>query len=62
MGSEMVVLTGDASLGRLGITLKAMMKTLQKEGQGFLIEFNHLGAMKWTRYRGWKEYLGFWQQ
>lgn len=45
MGSETVVLTGDASFGRSGITLKAMMKILRKEGQGFLIEFNHLGAI-----------------
>lgn len=44
MGSETVVLTGDASLGRTGISLKAMMKALRKEGQGFLVEFNYLGA------------------
>lgn len=45
MGSENVVIQGDASLGRTGITLKAMLKTLRKEGQGFLVEFNHLGAV-----------------
>lgn len=44
MGDEMVTLTGDASLGRTGISLKAMIKTLRKEGQGFLVELNHLGV------------------
>lgn len=45
MGSEMVVLNEDASLGRSGIGLKAMMRTLRKERQGFLVEFNYLGAL-----------------
>lgn len=45
MGNETVVLTGDASLGRTGITLKAMMKTLSREGQGYLAEFNYLRAI-----------------
>lgn len=46
MGKEMVTLKGDASLGRTGITLKAMIKTLKKEGQGFLVEFNFVGKVK----------------
>ena len=45
LGNDMVTLTGDASLGRTGITLKAMMKTLRNEGKGFLVEFNYLGAV-----------------
>lgn len=44
MGKETVVLQGDASLGRSGITLKAMMRTLRKEGQGYLVELNYLGG------------------
>lgn len=31
MGNDKVTLTGDALLGRTGISLKAMMKMLQKE-------------------------------
>ncbi|KAL8126621.1 hypothetical protein AgCh_013755 [Apium graveolens] len=34
MGSELVTLKGDASLGRTGISLKAMMKTLCRTGGG----------------------------
>lgn len=44
LGNEMVTLKGDASLGRMGITLKAMIRTLRKERNGFLVEFNHLGV------------------
>lgn len=44
MGDEMVTLKGDASLGRTGITLKAMIKTMRKEKSGFLVEFNYLGV------------------
>lgn len=44
MGNKTVVITGDASLSRSGITLKAIIKTLKKEGQGYLVEFNHLGV------------------
>lgn len=45
LGNEMVTLMGDASLGRSGITLKAMLKTLRKEGQGYVVECNYLGAV-----------------
>lgn len=41
---KMVTLKGDASLGRTGISLKAMIKTMRKAGGDFLVEFNHLGA------------------
>lgn len=44
LGRETVTLKGDASLGRSGITLKAMMRTLRKEGKGYIVEFNYLGA------------------
>lgn len=37
-----VTLQGDPHLGRTGISLKAMLKNLQKEGQGYLLELNHL--------------------
>ncbi|KAL8103703.1 hypothetical protein AgCh_028050 [Apium graveolens] len=45
LGNDIAVLKGDASLGRTGITLKAMIKTLRKEKRGFLVEFNYLGAV-----------------
>lgn len=45
MGKETVTLTGDTSLGRTEITLKAMLRTLRREGQGYLVEFNHIGAI-----------------
>lgn len=37
-----VTLVGDPSLGRSLVSLKAMIRTILKEGSGFLIEFNHL--------------------
>lgn len=42
LGESSVTLRGDHSLGRSGISLKAMIKTLKKEQQGFLVELNHL--------------------
>lgn len=39
-----MTLKGDASLGRSGISLKAMLRSLRKEGHGFLVEFNLLQA------------------
>lgn len=39
---ETVTLRGDPSLGRSLISLKAMIRTLRKEGGGFLLEFNML--------------------
>lgn len=40
MGDEMVTLRGDPALGRTGISLKAMIRTLQKEKMGILVELN----------------------
>lgn len=37
-----VTLKGDPQLGRTGVSLKAMIKNLQKEGQGYLLEMNQL--------------------
>lgn len=42
MDGNTVTLTGDPHLGRSGISLKAMIKNLQKEGHGYLLEFNLL--------------------
>lgn len=39
---ETVTLRGDPSLGRTLISLKATIRTLRKEGGGFLVEFNTL--------------------
>lgn len=44
MGNDTVTLQGDPSLGRSGISLKAMIRNLRKEGRGYLIEFNYLQA------------------
>lgn len=42
LGDKSVTLQGDQSLGRSGVSLKAMIKSLQNEKQGFLVELNHL--------------------
>lgn len=39
-----VTLTGEPSLGRTLISLKAMIRTLRKEGGGYLVEFNYLSG------------------
>lgn len=41
-GQESVVLKGDPSLGRTLISLKAMVRTIRKEGGGYLVELNRL--------------------
>ncbi|XP_074337653.1 uncharacterized protein LOC141674849 [Apium graveolens] len=46
VGGEQVTVQGDPSLGRSLISLKAMLKTLKKEGKGFLVELNELSANK----------------
>ena len=42
MGGTVITLRGDPYLGRTGISLKAMIKTLQRERQGYLLEWNQL--------------------
>ena len=44
LGSEHITLKGDPSLGRTKISLKAMIRTLQKEGGGYLVEFNQMSS------------------
>ncbi|KAL8118331.1 hypothetical protein AgCh_016023 [Apium graveolens] len=44
LGGGSVTLKGDPSLGRTMISFKAMMKTIQKGGDGYLVECNHLAA------------------
>ena len=44
LGSEHITLKGDPSLGRTKISLKAMIRALQKEGGGYLVEFNQLSS------------------
>ena len=44
LGREHVTLKGDPSLGRTKISLKAMIRTLQKEGGGYLVEFNQMSS------------------
>lgn len=43
-----VTLRGDPSLARSKISLKAMMRLLQKERGGMLIEFNQAGLVEAT--------------
>lgn len=50
MGEKPVTLQGGLSLGRTGISLKAMIRNLRKEGGGYLVEFNFLASVE-------KEYL-----
>lgn len=42
LGGSMVTLKGDPQLGRTCILLKAMMKTIQREGCGVLLELNQM--------------------
>lgn len=42
MRGQTVKLVGDPSLVRAKISLRAMLRTLRKEGQGFLVELNQL--------------------
>ena len=44
LGSKHITLKGDPSLGRTKISLKAMIRTLQKEGGGYLVEFNQMSS------------------
>ncbi|XP_063950102.1 uncharacterized protein LOC135152878, partial [Daucus carota subsp. sativus] len=44
LGGDSVTLRGDPSLGRSGISLKAMIHNLRKEKQGYLVEFNFLAT------------------
>lgn len=44
LGEDNVTLKGDPSLERTMISLKAMLKTIRKGGEGFLVEFNCLDA------------------
>lgn len=46
LNGEAVTLMGDPSLGRPLVSLKAMIRTLIKDGRGFLIEFNHLEGQR----------------
>lgn len=41
-GDATITLEGDPSLCRQGISLKAMMRTIKKEGGGYLVELNQL--------------------
>lgn len=45
---EQVVLKGDPSLGRTLISLKAMLKTLKGEGDGFVVELNVMEGLEVT--------------
>ena len=42
LGEQSVTLKGDPALGRSLISLKSMLKTIKREDQGFLVEFNSL--------------------
>lgn len=42
MSGETVTLAGEPTLGRTGILLKAMLKTIRKERGGVLVELNVL--------------------
>lgn len=44
LGGDNVTLKGDPSLGRSMISMKAMVKTLKKGGEGYIVECNHLGV------------------
>lgn len=40
-----VLLQGDSSLSKTLVSLKAMIKSIQEEGQGFLVEFGHVSML-----------------
>ena len=39
-----MTIKGDPTLGRTLISLRAMLRTIRHEGQGFYVELNHFGA------------------
>lgn len=45
VGGKTVTLKGDPSLGRSKISLKAMIRTLKKQKQGVLVEYNTGGGI-----------------
>lgn len=44
-GEETITLTGDPSLSRVEVSLKSLIRTLKKNGGGFIVECNHMGGM-----------------
>lgn len=50
-GKYCITLKGDPSLGRTGVSLKAMKRHLRKGGSGYLVEFNSLEG-KGDNYKG----------
>lgn len=46
LGESIVTLKGDPSLIKSRISLKAMLRSLRKEGKGYWVEFKHLTANK----------------
>lgn len=42
LGGKSITLKGDPSLGRSMISLKSMLRTIRKGGEGYTIECNHL--------------------
>ena len=57
-----ITLKGDPYLGRTGISLKAMVKTLQKEGQGYLLELSQLEGERESEPTIPKEFLSLIQE
>ena len=45
LGSEIITLRGDPSLGKTLVSLKAMMRTIKHEGAGILMELNRLEGL-----------------
>ncbi|PON91390.1 hypothetical protein TorRG33x02_129530 [Trema orientale] len=44
IGGVMVTLQGDPSLGKSLVSLKAMIRIVQHEGEALLLEYNHVAA------------------
>ncbi|XP_057251720.1 uncharacterized protein LOC104883522 isoform X2 [Beta vulgaris subsp. vulgaris] len=45
-GSHTITLQGNPALSRSGVSLKAMFRTLKKEGSGYWVEFNQVATTK----------------
>ena len=50
LGSEIITLCGDPSLGKTLVLLKAMMQTIKQEGVGILVELNQLEGLREESY------------
>ena len=58
MGETLMILKGDPSLCKSGVSLKAIMKELQQQGQGVLVEMCYYMLRRKRNYVTPKSHFG----